>query len=275
MRTVVQAVTAGLVCISLAACGSTVPDVIVNPRDENAIGVFVNDVAFHIRCELHNAVVHDLDHRNVPWLENWAAEVTLSMTINEKTLLNPGLGLTDTVFNSTTQTVGLALGGNFNQTATRVVSITFYEIFAKLKNEVYPKDCEPPDAPYFEGSLRIEESLNAGIYPASLAGATSNPFIGGGPLKEVSTTITFDVDVGGNVTPSFKFIHVSGNSSGTFLTADRDRKDQLLITMGPAVIPGTKRTLANLNAATPGPSVLAGHDIGRIGLEFQRFLNAP
>ncbi len=216
-----------------------------------------------------------MSHRNVPWLDDWAAEVTLSMTINEKTLIGPVLGLTDTVFRSATQTVGLGLGGNFNQTATRVVSVTFYEIFAKLKQEIYPKDCEAPGAPRLEGSLRIEESLNAGLYPASLAGATSNPFIGGGPLKEVSTTIAFDIDVGGSATPSFKFTHVSGNTSGAFLTADRDRKDQLLITMGPAVIPGSKRSLAVLNAATPAPSVQAGHDIGRIGLEFQRFLPNP
>ena len=59
------------------------------------------------------------------------------------------------------------------------------------------------------------------------------PFAAGGPLQVVQHQVSFLIEGSGNVTPSWKFVDVSANTGGSLFSLNRNRKDTLLITMGP------------------------------------------
>jgi hypothetical protein len=112
-----------------------------------------------------------------------------------------------------------------------------------------------------EGDLQIYESICSGAKTVRIPGSVSQPFKTGGPLDLIEHHVTF----GGNITPSWKFVNVTANTDGTFLSASRDRKDDLLITMGPSQIEDTKRELIARRAIGPSTAVANAHLAAQIG----------
>ena len=72
--------------------------------------------------------------------------------------------------------------------------------------------------------------------------------------------IKFIVDTSGSVTPTWRLIRVSGNTSGQFLNLDRTRTHDLIVTIGPPTdqtaqvhfIQQTGNAVGNSNRATLG-----------------------
>ena len=195
----------------------------------------------------------------------WSAKTTLTLTIDEKSTLSPGLTFPRDVFT-------LALGGSLAGDATRVQTISWFFDFRDFYVPPAKRNGRDDDTPCqrtydlpIEGDLQIYESVYSGAKTARIPGSVSQPFKTGGPLDLIEHHVTFDVTFGGNITPSWKFVNVTANTDGTFFSASRDRKDDLLITMGPSQIEDTKRELIARRAVGPSTAVANAHLAAQIG----------
>jgi hypothetical protein len=202
--------------------------------------------------------------------------------VDEKSSLSPGVSLNEplaTAINKfangttvmTSQIFNFGLGGSVGADATRVETISWFLDFADFLTEL--KTLKDPDAsceiqgPYpIEGSMLIYEGLYSGVKTATVLKTVSQPFATGGPLSVIEHHVTFDLNATGNATPTWKLVNVSANTSGSLLSGSRDRKDDLLITMGPTEISDTKRKLApSKKIAGPSADVDNAHLAAQIG----------
>lgn len=255
--------------LSVAGCGYTVPAIEAGrtPSTETSerTATFVNAVAAHVKCELGKAVRRTAEDIGAYWLYGWSAKTTLTLTVDEKSTFNPGLTFPRDVFT-------LAIGGSVAGDATRVQTISWFFDFRDFYIQPAKRNagddataCERTYNFPIEGDLQIYESVYSGAKTAKIPGSVSQPFKTGGPLELIEHHVTFDVTFGGNITPSWKFVNVTANTEGTFLSASRDRKDDLLITMGPTQIEDTKRELVARGKAGPSTAVANAHLAAQIG----------
>ena len=266
--------------VSLSACGTITPRIDPSFDDEYKAGFFISQVVNNVRCQLGNAVIQAEHGPNPPWLKDWAAEITLNLNISEKTGVSPGITATS-IFpsvvnkftNGTTvtspQSFTFGLGGSYTQTATRIVALTWYDVFSDFHSppNKYLADCDVGSG--IKGDLKLGEVLFAVTYAGIVPNNMSQPFASGGPYSNAQDTITFEIDANASATPSWKYVNVTNNGSGSLLSVDRDRKDQLLITIGPSEIDKKARKLAprpSNSAVDGGNSVSTVHNIGRITL---------
>jgi hypothetical protein len=257
---------------TLSGCGLTVPALDSRYTNEYSASTYVNSVASHIHCELRHAVQDTYAERPVPWLADWSAKVSLTLTVEEKANFSPGLSLTqllrpDTFFSRNVvvlapQSFNVGVGGTVAADATRVLQISWFLVFKDLLREVREEGPCSRTSPFsVEGDLKIKEGLFSGVLTANVMGTVSDPFQSGGPLDVIEHHVTFNVDLTGNVTPTWKLVNVSANSEGTFWSGTRTRKDDLLITMGPTQLSGSGRALK----ATPSRAVENAHLAAQIG----------
>ena len=107
--------------------------------------------------------------------------------------------------------------------------MAWYDNFSDFKGAGV--DCDAGS--FITGDLKLKEVLFAATFVGAIPGNMSKMYDPNGPYQNVQDTITFDVDTNANATPMWHYINVGVNTSGTFVNVDRDRKDMLLITMGP------------------------------------------
>jgi hypothetical protein len=240
--------------MSLCGCGLNTPSLDPEYKDKYQAVTFTAAIANHVHCELRQAVKEIYSTGATPWLADWAAKVALTVTVDEKSSLNPGVALTSlypgAVTNfanktsaTTPQSFNLGFGGLFAADATRVESVTFYIIFKDLLAEpTDAKACSRDDPAAIAGDLHIFEGLNSGLVMAAIPNAVSAPYINGGPLDTITHHVTFEVDASGNATPTWRLVNVSASANSPLLSAGRIRKDDLLITMGPTQLSSAGRT---------------------------------
>jgi hypothetical protein len=200
-----------------------------------------------------------------------------------------GSGASGTVTTSQSRAVGL--GGTLSSTATRIdkfnpVYDIDYLMIRNGPNSVCNKDRPEIDpfrqrgwqpassSPFIiEGDLGIRDWLFGAILtnvfipsqkkdvpPArSTKGAGGAGTAGGGSASggggvkpdTISYEIKFVIVSSGNITPSWKLVNVSANTSGTFFSAGRTRTHDLIITIGP----DDQRTLSSHWASEIGQAV--------------------
>lgn len=248
----------------LGGCGTYVPDVLEFWAGENDLGFKVNAIASQVQCELGQAVrslVED-DKRqaaqfNIPrraaWLELWGAQVTLTFTIDEKSLLNPGATLRNPLPNAIVpfpngnvtvpQSFTLGATGTFSAGANRMSKVSY---FFRLKDFVDDKKgrtdrtCLPSRVNgdiFVQSDLKFKEWLYATALPGftGIVGFPEKP-----PTKDViQHQIKYQVVSNGGLTPTWTLVRVgvgSSSSSLPFFGANRDRTQDLLITLGPTII---------------------------------------
>ncbi|WP_186421325.1 hypothetical protein [Bosea sp. CS1GBMeth4] len=270
-------------CISfmLAACGVTAPRLDLSDDSAEAAALFAQSVTVHVHCELRNAVVFTYDklrpEQDVEWLKEWAAKITLTINVDEKIGLSPGLALTK-FFRSYSNTLRggelitasrsaeLGIGGGLSSTATREQEITWFLVFRDLLDERQYANakCDQKHPFLMEGDLKIKETLFSGVFAGSLARNTSDPFERGGRLQVVQHLVSFFIEASGNVTPSWRFVDVTANGGGSFFSLNRNRKDTLLITMGPTQLADSGRKLRETRVI-PSQSVDSSHLARQIG----------
>ncbi|WP_156649962.1 hypothetical protein [Methylobacterium sp. Leaf89] len=258
--------------MSVSACGTRTPSIIQNPYSSYDLGQFVNRIALGVRCEIRDAVLFAIENREAEFLKRWSAKITMTVSAEEKTNLSPGIAAADTFVGSILTGISLNVGGIYNRSSTRKIEITWFEAFNDLAYSERFASCRKDSQNVaLEGDLRIRETLLAGVYPAGNDGSFFNKFKdSAGPLDTIQNTISFSTDIGASATPTITFTNVTVNPGGTFATSNRDRMDQLLITMGPGQIEKIGRPF-DKSAVRPSPQVDAAHQTGRIGLEFQSF----
>lgn len=210
----------------LSGCGTYVPP--LKPfRGAEDVQTMVNAIVFHVQCEVQTAVqfliLDDIDAamaarsvglkqgRSLAWLNSWAAQVTLTLTVEEKTGLNPGIAFTPplapaiTTFTSpkvtvtTPQTFSLALGGNFSATASRKETLSWYIDFRKFTDNTslrrarierdrlyvaarakgaipYPTWCDKGNGVLIQSDLKVREWLYAATLPTFVRGGAIGDF---------------------------------------------------------------------------------------------------
>lgn len=233
-----------LCAISLTAsgCGTYVPELDPLNTQPGNWANFINTVALNVKCQLRNAVLHEEAGVDAAWMRKWAAEVTLTLNITEKTGVAAS-ATTSELFPSvvrkfvngtsvtTPQSFVFGFGGGYTQTAGRIVAMTWYDDFKEFEGA--PDTCATVDGVRLDGDLKIEEIIFAAAWGGTNRGSMSRMNNPNGPYQNVQQTVTFDIEASANATPTWHYVNVAVMPTGTLLNVDRDRKDQLLITLGP------------------------------------------
>jgi hypothetical protein len=291
-----------LVVLFAAGCGTYVPEIEEfwgTPADASKK---VNLIVFQVKCELAQAVASVIDTARGPTINNpnnpkiyemlshWGAQVTLTLTIDEKSALSPGVTANTVLQNGVTrfpsstvatpQSFSLGFGGTLSSDATRIDKLTAYYLFKDLY--AYAKkprsSCIPPDNTtgflFVQSDLKINQWLSAALLPeftgianfealsAEGGGAGRGSDIGsskGTAGNVISHDIKFEIISTGNVTPTWKLVRVSANTGPSPLfAATRDRTQELLITLGPT-------QMTSDNKIIPAPSAQNAHLAAEIG----------
>jgi hypothetical protein len=262
-----------LAAVSLAGCGTRVPDMQLFDHSEDAEGNAENVIVTNVVCELRLGVakaLHDFDmaggrHNDVSWLAGWGATVTLKITVDEKGAFNPSL-TPNVVFPNAVSTFShggnvttgqgftLPIGIATSADATRVETIAFTYSFKDLlaqeteieKNYPNAHDCsENEHGQFIDSDLKIGDFIHDKMYVASVPG-TTNPAGKASPYSVFNYEVTFVASFGGVGTPTWKFLRVSVDPTAPLLSASRQKTDDLVITLGKTT-PATKTSPAKIS----------------------------
>jgi hypothetical protein len=280
-----------LAAIAVAGCGTYVPDHQEFWGTPNDTQIKVNKIAGQVRCELIRAVGSVMvDDQRLYWLAGWGAQVTLTLTIDEKSVASPGVTLNKVLPDAVTpfpngdvrtpQSFTLGLGGSLSSDATRTDKLTmffnfsdFFEVrgtSARQRKGILPRppygDCVP-NSPnnadlFIQSDLKLRDWLYAAALPV-LTGITdytkfpTAPDFTNGIL---SHDIKFEIVSSGNINPTWTLVQVTGNAgSNPLFSTSRDRTQELLITLSP-LKPGTSGA-----PSTPTQAALNSHLASEIG----------
>jgi hypothetical protein len=238
----------------IAGCGTFVPEIQEFPGSSVDGQLLVHAIVNSIHCEIRNAVTYVIDQdkkvaqlnhgiRSAAWLEKWGAQVGLTLTVEEKTSVNPTSVLTPVGPLTTIFTLGNGI--NLSTDATRTDKINYYYTVKELYAErSCPDDANanaPPGSLLIQSDLKLREWLLSQVLEVG-TGEVTLPTGPNSILKQnvLSHEVKFEVISSGNVTPAWKLITVNVNQNGTFFTTSRDRTHDLLITLGP-VDPSTRQ----------------------------------
>jgi hypothetical protein len=262
---------------AVAGCGVQVPTIEPLARSQAEVGFIVNKIANHIGCEIGYAMlgIHSRYRRSgladrIKWLDNWAAKITLTIQVEEKTALAPGISFrtlfpnATTTFGSQTITTGqffsFGVGGQFSTGAIRIEKVGYLVPLGGLAKRVREgeergKPCDIGTGPNIEGDLKFREWLEAAVLLDETGGTLMHLDPPGNPSPEtagsvppfdvISHEVNFVVMASGNVTPTWSLVTVSANPNGPLLAATRTRTNNVLITMGPAINEGAGKIRAS------------------------------
>jgi len=226
----------------LCGCGTYVPNINENPfADEKTRSDFIQEIFRNIRCEVQDAVIklyaenQDIDpfNRNLKWFDSWAAQISLTLTIDEKSSLNPTSNLLP--LSPPTKIVNLNLGATLSADAQRVDKIGAFFAVADFKDR---QACHPEERNRGPFILQSDLKLYDWLKPATIGIDNADvpaPANQNGPNKSnvISHEVKFDIVTGLAGTPGWKLTTATVNQTGTFLSLNRDRTQDLTITFGP------------------------------------------
>jgi hypothetical protein len=230
----------------LSSCGLFVPEIQENPFAPGHAVLMVQAIVQSVHCEMGNALKdvrnYDLEtarkHHQKPitdFLLRWGTEMTLTLTIDEKSSLAPNLTWMPPSPANAVFTLGAGLGGSAD--ATRTEKMSFYYLVPTLLNEPY---CATGVQQGDDNSLLVRSDLKLKEWLQDYLGAIGTkegqaPVAANGALKDtvLSHDIKFDITTSGNITPSWKLIRANINPTGSFFSTSRDRTHDLAITLGP------------------------------------------
>jgi hypothetical protein len=116
-----------LAACSLSSCGTYVPNIQEFYETPGDAARLINDIIENVKCEVKTSVqtiiLQDMkdaktlirgapQERKTAWLDTWAAQAVLNLTIEEKTSLSPGLSLNTPVHNAVTNFAGQTVPGS-------------------------------------------------------------------------------------------------------------------------------------------------------------------
>ncbi|GJE16944.1 hypothetical protein [Methylobacterium marchantiae] len=251
----------------LSACGTTPPRFDLSDKGWTDEAPFVQAVTSHIHCEMRNAVLDTYDnltnnHNDAEWMKTWSAKISLTLNVNEMTALNPSVTV------AMPSTLALGLAGSLSSEASRELEIDWFAVFSEYFNERQFQNvpCDTGRELYpIAGTLGLKETLFSAAFPASLNNNISNPFKSGGRLQVIQQTTYFYIKADGNINPAWKFTEVSANQGGKFFDVSRNRKDTLLVTMGPTQLKAAGRPLRIPAQPEPIGAVTESHFAKQIG----------
>jgi hypothetical protein len=217
--------------LSLAACGTYVPDIQEFPGDSRAGNQLVTAILTNVKCELRDALqdFYDRTHGEKTFLDNWGIQTNLDLTISEKGELSPSADIMPVSPANAVFTLGLGINGSSQ--ATRTDKIMSFNTVTELR-ALHRCDPRLRGGPWL---LQSDLKLNEWLISALLASDTNSANYSTFTSKDsvLSHEVKFEVVSGGDLTPSWKLVRATVNPSGTFLSVNRDRTHDLTITLGP------------------------------------------
>ena len=203
-------------------------------------GLEENTIVNQVKCEIHlgvqDALANPMPNGNsIAWLKDWAAKVSMTLTVDEKGALAPGLTFSSP-FEKASQTFSMDLGAAASTQATRKETIQFTYAFDDLLNEGKIKGpCSNEDGVLVHSDLKIHEFIMNKVMVAQIsgsvvAGAPPPPNVGS-PYSTFSDQVTFVVAVSANANPSFKLVRFAINSKASLVSASRTKTQDILITL--------------------------------------------
>jgi len=233
-----------LAAAALGGCGLHVPEIQENPfASESDRAAFIQSIVRNVRCEVQDAVVRlyadnadiDPENRNLRWFDDWAAQISLTLTTGEKTSLNPGINLLPPSPPSSVFNLNLTATGSAE--AQRVDKIGSFFTVAELKRYGACRAEDRNRGPFMlQSDLKLFDWLQATMISINLRDAPA-PANAGGPFKSnvLSHQVKFVVVSAGTANPGWILATstINVNQAVPFLTASRDRTQDLTITFGP------------------------------------------
>jgi hypothetical protein len=245
----------------VSGCGWYVPETQENPfASPGERNAFIQEIVRNVHCEVQDAVVKlyaenaevDPLNRNLRWFDSWGVQLALTLTTDEKGSLSPVVSWLPTGTPSTPSSIfSLNLGATGSTEGQRIDKIGAFFLVSDLKGLHV---CHPEDrhrGPFIlESDLKLYQWLQAAMVSIDNED-TPAPAKATGPLKSnvLSHEVKFDIISTGTVTPSWKLTQSTINATGTFLSATRDRTQDLSMTFGPTddtwveyvYVPGTNK----------------------------------
>jgi len=301
-RRVRRVVSACMAFLTLSACGLRVPSMqpYTSEADATIEGFKEIYMIAYVKCELHRSVLQMIsDQLNAPmlisvdWIKKWGAQMSMKVTVDEKSTLAPGLSFNSPYENAisyfrtggnviSSQSFSLGVGLTASSEATRVETIGMYFPFADffkdqeisiegIKATLDKLNCNAPvgpggkkvlDGATIESDLQIENFFHSkwviAATPDLLALKSDKPVDGStSPFETLNYEVKFIVTTSASLNPVWKLIHIATNATGNLLSAMRMRTDDITLVMGEAVQQG--------NVFRPSPAATA---------QFQAVINA-
>jgi hypothetical protein len=255
---------------ALGGCGLLLPDLQPFGESKDRERADENVIVNQMKCELRKGVQQTLNDpffktpgplagNSVDWLDTWAATVALDLTVEEQSALGPGISLTEPFPAPSKASRGLSIGVQASTDATHKETMSFTYSFAALNAAPAPPGpCADENGVLIHSDLKIVDFIQNKAFVARIPGSLPPSGFNG-----FSYEATFKVMHSGNVTPSWKFVRLSVNPSGSLLSATQTRTQHVLLTVGPAGS-GTPKIAPN-QPATLAAQPQALHDAGLIG----------
>jgi hypothetical protein len=221
------------------------------------LGCAVTDVRY---SDINSAPLNG-GKRRLAWLDSANAILTLTLTAEESSALNPGVTVTEPLASSvkkfssgtvtTGQSQGLGVGASLSADATRQdvsdYTISIKDAYVQHANW-YTHGGElcsgSRDGVLVDSDLHIYDWLDSRLRPYIVEDSLKDV-----APKTLTTTITFVVKASGNLNPSWKLVPTSfSTASSPLFSLNRNNTDIILITIG--------ATAADAKAA---------HDIAKTG----------
>jgi hypothetical protein len=230
----------------LGGCGLYVPEIQEFPATPPQGQLLVQAIVTSVHCEVANAVKFVIDQdrrgaavngrRSAAWLDKWGAQIALTLTVEEKSTLNPTAVWTPLSPPSAIFTLGGS--ATLSTDATRIDKLNFYYTVSELYKRAPCTTGVQPAAPttslLIQSDLKLTEWLMDQLTPVGTS-EINQPVSSGGVFKQnvLSHEVKFEVVSTGGVTPAWKLVRANFNQSSTLFATTRDRTHDLLITFGP------------------------------------------
>ncbi|WP_439364231.1 hypothetical protein ACNJYD_30800 [Bradyrhizobium sp. DASA03005] len=251
----------------VGACGLRVPDIQEVPGDTGAGQILVQDIVQSVHCEVADAVQWVVEHdpfKGRPnkklassFLATWGVQITLSLTVEEKTTLNPTVVFTPPT--PLTSVFTLAGAGTLSADATRTNKLNFYYTIPQLLDRHY---CTPgiqrgpASSPLIQNNLKTVEWLND--YIGAVATHEADPTqVGSFQQNVLSHEVRFEILSSGGINPAWVLTRANINQNGTLFSTSRDRTHDLTIVFGP----GDSKGLTGQAAQAAFAAALIGLEI--------------
>jgi hypothetical protein len=237
----------------LGSCGLYVPEKSLTVDDtpgnrESAFGSYENGMVVHVYCELGKALLKANRDFNLAWLRDWGTAVTLTITAQEQSSLNPGVSFINPLPNSQSFSTSLGVSGSANATRTETIQFTYINRVLMAQAALTPPCKSRQGAIMIDGDLKIAQFIYDKAEVAFSGNAATAP--AKWPLYNTFTEdLNFVATYGGNATPTWKLIHLSANTVSSLVSAQRSYTNELVITIGPISKYPSNREAAQLGAA--------------------------
>jgi hypothetical protein len=199
---------------------------------------------------------------------DWGALLALSLQVDESSSFTPGVTLNTVLPNETkvfypgntvptSQSRNLGFGATLSSTATRIDKWNpYWSIEFLNKPPTSGSVCLPQNDPFesfqpkvtpassspfiIESDLGIKDWLLGTMWLSDLIpseGGTSDSGTsassGAAKAQSISYDVKFIIVSSGSVTPTWKLVRITANTSGTLFSTGRTRTHELIITIGP------------------------------------------